>query len=134
MKSLLKTLPIALLLSAIQIGSAQMYETNSVAVQTFAGSGFYGHHDGQGLFTMFNHPSAVVVDSSSNLFVLDSQNYRIRKITPSGTVTTFVGGGQASVPGYGTNVSLAYSSFSAMAIDRANTLWLGTGYGTSLLK
>ena len=56
-------------------------------VQNFVGSGFYGHFDGQGAFTMFNYPSAIVTDSSSNFFVLDTQNYRIRKVTGSGAVT-----------------------------------------------
>ena len=42
---------------------------------------------------MFNNPNAIVADSHSNLFVWDSNNYRIRKIAPDGTVTTFAGGG-----------------------------------------
>src|SRR5262252_139177 len=58
---------------------AQNYDTNNPFVQTFVGSGFYGYLDGQGTQTMFNNPSAVVADSSSNLFVLDISNYRIRK-------------------------------------------------------
>lgn len=50
---------------------AQVYDTNTVMVENFVGSGFYGHVDGQGELTMFNHPLSVVADSSSNLFVLD---------------------------------------------------------------
>ncbi len=71
---------------------AQIYDTNNVVVQTFAGSGFSGYVGGQGTQTMFNNPSAVVADTSSNLFVLDTYQYnaRIRKITPSGEVSTFV--------------------------------------------
>jgi len=134
MKTLLKALPTILLLHPCCPAAAQVYETNNVSVQTFVGSGFYGHVDGQGVFTMFNYPSAVVVDSSSNFFVLDSQNYRIRKVTPAGTVSTFVGGGQASVPGYGTNVSLGNYTLGAMAIDRSNTLWIVTSYNSDLLK
>lgn len=103
---------------------AQTYETNNVVVQGFVGSGFYGHVDGQGTLTMFYNPSAIVVDSSSNFFVLDSSNYRIRKITPDGTVSTFVGGGQFGLPGVGTNVSLSSYYFYGMAIDRSDVLWL----------
>lgn len=106
---------------------AQTYDTNNIVVQTFAGSGFSGWVDGVGTQTMFNSPSAVVVDSSSNLFVLDSNNYRIRKITPDGTVSTFAGGGSDGLPGYGTNVSLySYYGFHSMAIDRSNVLWVPT--------
>jgi len=71
---------------------AQTYDTNSEVVQTFAGSGFSGYLDGVGQLTMFNNPNAIVADSHSNLFVWDSSNYRIRKIAPDGTVTTFAGG------------------------------------------
>lgn len=115
----------------------QIYDTNDVVVQTFAGSGFSGCVDGLGQQTMFNHPSAVVADSSSNLFVLDAANYRIRRIAPDGTVSTFAGGGIARLPGYGTNVSLltavgiggmGYACFGSMTIDHANVLWITMSY------
>lgn len=134
MKTLLKALPIFLLLPASFTASAQVYETNNVLVQPFVGSGFYGHFDGQGIFTMFNYPSAVVADSTSNLLVLDTANYRIRRVTPAGNVSTFVGGGPTSPPGYGTNVSLGNYTLSGMAIDRSNTLWIVTSYNSYLLK
>ncbi len=115
---------------------AQNYDTNNPVVQTFVGSGFYGYLDGQGTQTMFNNPSAVVADSSSNLFVLDNSNYRIRKVTPDGTVSTFAGGGAGAIPGYGTNVSLSsytFSSYTTMAIDHSNTLWINAINGSAYL-
>lgn len=134
MKLLLKALFLVLLLCPTRTVLAQTYETNNVSVQTFVGSGFYGLLDGTGPFTMFNYPAAVVVDSASNFFVLDTYNYRIRKVTPAGVVTTFIGGGVAAVPGYGTNISLGNYTLSSMAIDHANTLWVVPSYGNSLLK
>jgi hypothetical protein len=74
---------------------AQIYDTNNVVLQTFAGSGFYGYLDGAGQQTMFNYPEGIVADSHGNLFVWDSQNARIRKIAPDATVTTFAGGGKS---------------------------------------
>jgi sugar lactone lactonase YvrE len=114
--------------------AAQIYETNNVIVRTFAGSGFYGYVDGQGTQTMFYAPSHIVADAASNLFVLDNANYRIRKITPDATVSTFVGGGQVNLPAYGTNASLGSFSFGPMAIDHSNVLWIATGYSPSLLR
>jgi hypothetical protein len=113
---------------------AQIYETNNVVVQTFAGSGFSGYVDGQGTQTMFNGPLAIAADTSSNLFVMDYYNFRIRKITPDGTVSTFAGGGPSSAPGYGTNVSLP-SAAVTMTIDHSNTLYL-VDYpsGTAMLR
>lgn len=110
--------------------AAQTYDTNNEVVQTFAGYGIPGYVDGQGQLTAFSAPSQIVSDTASNLYVWDSGNARIRKITANGTVTTFAGGG-SFFDGYGTNVSLAWGSGGALAIDHANTLWLVlvNGYG-----
>src|SRR5439155_18945431 len=78
---------------------------------------------------MFSYPSAVVADSWSNLFVLDNNNSRIRKITPDATVSTFVGGGSGSLPGFGTSVSLQNFYFGSMVIDHSNTIWITSGLG-----
>lgn len=122
-------LSLAICLALAVTTPAQTYDTNNIAVQTHAGSGFYGHYyDGQGILTMFNAPTAITADTSGNLFVYDSGNGLIRKITPSGTVSTFVGGGNSSPPGYGTNVSIPSSYYGGRLImDHSNTLWLITG-------
>jgi len=112
---------------------AQTYDTNNEVVQTFAGSGFSGYLDGVGQLTMFNNPNAIVADSHSNLFIVDTGNYRIRKITPDGNVTTFAGGGGTAPPGIGTNVAFA-SDIYGLTIDRNDTLWTTPGSGSGLYK
>jgi hypothetical protein len=113
--------------------NAQIYDTNNDVVQTFAGSGFTGYLDGQGMQTMFNEPLAIVADTSSNLFVLDYANpVRVRKITSDGTVTTFAGGGGNALPGYGTNVVLPFAI--AITIDHSNTLYLMNYYGGAMVR
>ena len=109
---------------------AQTYDTNNEVVQTFAGYGIPGYVDGQGMFTEFNQPSQIVADTANNLYVLDRGNFRIRKITPTGAVSTLAGGG-TFFEGYGTNVSLAWLTAGPLAIDHANRLWLvmANGYG-----
>ncbi len=113
--------------------TAQMYDTNNVMVETFAGSGFYGYLDGAGQQTMFYNPTAIVADTSSNLFIWDSNNYRIRKITADGTVSTFAGGGTQTT-GYGTNISLGlalnWNASITMAIDHSNALWITANAGS----
>jgi len=104
--------------------SAQTYDTNSAFVQTFAGSGFSGYLDGQGVQTMFSSPTSIVADSQSNLFVLDYNNARIRKITPDGVVSTFAGGGSGVLPAYATNISLSFAFGISLAVDRTNALWI----------
>jgi hypothetical protein len=121
-KTVTVTITWALILLAGR-AQAQIYDTNNDMVSTFAGYGIPAYVDGQGLLTAFNNPTQIVSDTSSNLYVWDSNNQRVRKITPDRTVSTYVGGG-SYFDGYGTNVSLGWGQVSAMAIDNANQLWL----------
>lgn len=135
MKPKLPTLLLTAIMTAVVWHApAQDYDTNGVVVQTFAGSGFSGYVDGVGQLTMFNEPTKIVADSVGNLFVLDFSNSRIRKITPDGTVSTFAGGGAGLLPGYGTNVSLGLTYYSAMAIDHSNALWIPTSSGLLCIR
>jgi hypothetical protein len=122
----IKTVAVPIVSALILIAGraqAQIYDSNNVMVSTFAGYGIPAYVDGQGLLTAFNNPTQIVSDTSSNLFVWDSNNQRVRKITPDRTVSTYVGGG-SYFEGYGTNVSLGWGQVSTMAIDNANQLWL----------
>lgn len=66
--------------------------TSSGVVTTLAGlAGNPGSVDGTTNKARFNRPSGVAVDNATNLFVTDSLNHTIRKITPAGVVTTIAG-------------------------------------------
>lgn len=60
-------------------------------VYTFAGTGEAGYSNGQGKVAKFSLPSGMAIDKEDNLYVADSLNNVIRKITPKGEVSTFAG-------------------------------------------
>lgn len=66
-------------------------------ITTIAGSGSgseFGFKDGQGRDALFDRPERVAVDENGNVYVADKLNNRIRKISPTGEVSTFAGSGE----------------------------------------
>lgn len=66
--------------------------TRSGVVATVAGvAGTPGAADGSGPAARFNHPEGIAVDARGNLYVADTGNRAVRRITPAGEVSTVVG-------------------------------------------
>lgn len=80
--------------------------------------------DGIGSAARFYAPSSSAMDSTGNLYIADSANYTIRKITPGGVVTTFAGtpGVSASVDGTGTSAQFILPK--GVAVDRAGIVYV----------
>ena len=104
----------------------------SGSVSTLAGkAGATGTTDGAGAAARFNHPTGVAVDGAGNVFVADSTNNTIRKITVSGSVTTLAG-----VPGVsgfqdGNGLGALFSNPGGLAVDAGgNLLVADTGNST----
>ena len=66
--------------------------TRAGVVTTLCGSGEPGFRDGRGADAKFNQPKHLALDKDGNLLVVDKENHAIRKVTPSGDVTTRCGG------------------------------------------
>jgi len=60
-------------------------------VTTIAGDGTAGYADGQGTAAKFSLPWKVAIDKQGNIIVADRDNFKIRKITPGGMVSTLAG-------------------------------------------
>lgn len=94
-------------------------------VTTLAGlAGSPGSADGYGDAARFNAPTAIAVDARGNLYVCDTGNHTIRKVSPTGLVTTVAG--LAGSPGAsdGTAGSVRLSSPGGIAIDANGTIYI----------
>jgi len=107
--------------------------TPSGNVTTLAGSGAAGYTDGQGTGASFNFPAGVAVDANGNVYVGDFMNNRVRKITPSGNVTTLAGSGTASyADGQGTAASFNYPA--GVAVDSGGNVYVADHYNHRIRK
>ena len=96
-------------------------------ISTIAGlgsSGYSGNGQNAALAT-FSNPTAEVVDASGNVYVADTNNNVVRKITPAGVITTIAGNGSAGYSGNGGQATAA-SLFhpSGLALDAAGDLFI----------
>jgi hypothetical protein len=76
-----------------------------------------GSDDGTGAAARFHNPTGVAVDHAGNVFVTDTANHTLRKITPAGVVTTIAG--TAGVAGIvlGPTPQLAFPNYLAIVGD-----------------
>lgn len=94
-------------------------------VHPLAGSaGLKGTTNGSGTAARFNEPLDLTVDRSGNVFVADSKNHSIRKITPTGVVTTFAGGAAVSGFNDGTGTAARFNTPSGIDIDSLGSLYV----------
>jgi PKD repeat protein len=100
--------------TATRTASVTVNTLTPPVVTTPAGQpGMAGIQDGSGSAARFNNPQGVGVDGAGNIYVIDSGNHTIRKITPNGSVTTWVGqaGHPGSADGKGTQAQFDFSNF-----------------------
>ena len=88
--------------------------------------------DGTGVNACFNGPYGVAVDGSGNVYVADASNNKIRKVSPSGVVSTLAGSGSlGSVDGTGTAASFAYPT--GVAVDGSGNVYVAD-YNNNLIR
>lgn len=87
--------------------------TSTGEITTYAGNGRAGYADGKVTLAEFRRPLDLVIDIQNNLYVVDDDNNRIRKITPDGMVSTVL--------------DKVSSSRIYLGIDAKNNLVVSTG-------
>lgn len=107
--------------------------TSAGVVTTFAGSGDDGCVDSDGIFARFSTLRGITIDGSGNLYVADTHNNRIRKITSSGSVTTLAGSGTAAFAD-GTGSAASFNEPFRVAVDSSGNIIVADTYNNCIRK
>ena len=104
-------------------------------VTTLAGqAGISGSVDGPGATAQFNNPFAIAVDSAGNIYVADSANDTIRKITPARKVITLAGLAGHSGNTDASGSSARFSNPQGLATDTAGNLYVADSGNARIRK
>ncbi len=109
----------------------------SGTINTIVGNGTAGYSGDNGPATaaQVNYPLGLALDSSGNLYIADYGNYRIRKVTTGGTISTVAGNGTYSFSGDGgAATSASLSQPYGVAVDAAGNLFIADTYNSRIRK
>lgn len=96
--------------------------TPAGVVSTLAGSSTAGTNDGTGAAAQFNYPNGIALGADGTLYVADSGNNRIRKVTPAGVVTTLAGSASGYADGTGSAAQFNYPM--GVAVDSMGVVYV----------
>lgn len=102
-------------------------------VTTFAGSGVAGFADGPAISALFYQPAGIAIDASGNLYVADTYNNRIRKISTTGFVTTIAGNsqpGRFDAVGTNANFNKPYN----LTVDKSGNIYVADTQNEDIRK
>lgn len=100
-------------------------------VTTLAGNGAAGTKDGKGIFASFFNPAAITADKKGNVYVADTHNSLIRKITPTGSVSTIAGKWQ---PGLKIGTGGVFDNPAGLAVDEADNVYVVDSFHDRICK
>jgi len=109
--------------------------TSAGAVTTFAGSTSHqSYQDGTGTAAWFNAPASLAIDSANNLYVADTGNSAIRKITPAGAVTTIAGTAGTRGTKDGTGTAAQFNQPAGITVDASGTIYVADTVNQTIRK
>ena len=109
--------------------------TPAGVVTTLAGTAYFaGAADGTGGEAQFFNPCGVAADGAGNVYVADTWNNTVRKITPNGAVTTLAGSPGFSGSADGTGRAARFNGPSGVAVDHAGNVYVADTWNNSVRK
>ncbi|HTZ21531.1 MAG TPA: hypothetical protein VMC06_11680, partial [Opitutaceae bacterium] len=121
--------------SPVNSRTAQLLTGNlqCLTITTLAG-GSPGNTDGHGTAARFNQPSGIAADAWGNLYVADFYNNTIRKVNPTGDVTTLAGlaGSSGSADGFGSTAR--FYGPCGITADASGNLFVTDFYNNTIRK
>lgn len=96
-------------------------------ITTVAGTGAAGFSGdtGQAVAAQLNSPSGVTLDAAGNLFIADTNNHRVRKVTAAGVISTVAGTGTAGhTSDSGTATSMRLNAPDGLTVDASGNLFI----------
>ena len=112
----------------VYVGDRNDHRVRKIApdgtVSTLAGTGVRGFADGPAASAQFSDPDGVAVDASGNVYVFDSGQCRLRKITPDGNVTSVAGTGTCGVAADGVGEAAGFGYPQRIALDGGGNVYV----------
>jgi len=126
-------------LMVLLVGVAADASAQELEFRVMAGASPAGNVNGTGSAAKFNVPTGVAVDSTGALYIADSQNCMIRKVTAAGVVTTFSGGfingtGQPCGNSNGAINVAQFSGPSGTAVDSTGAIYVADTFNHTIRK
>ena len=100
--------------------------SNNGTVQTVAGNGSQGFSGDGGPATtaQLSSPQSVAVDGSGNFYIADNGNFRVRKVSPNGVISTFAGGGGNTAAAVGALASSLALNLGGVSVDSGGNVYI----------
>lgn len=123
----------AVVFAALAVAAAH----GQAIIRTVAGDGAAAYSGDGGLATSaaINHSRGLAIDVNGNMYIADTDNSRIRRVTPTGMISTFAGNG---TPGYSGDGGLAtaaeLSDVMAVAVDPQGNVYIADASNRRIRK